>query len=579
MNVWNRKVVFLLSVTLIVWLLGNAGIAVAGDEGLEGVQGVVSHHGGYGVNMELLGWSDGQLRPFYMPHVQKQGNRYILYASELVGTGTYYNPLTKAMEYDGTSIVDITNPRHPTYLFHLPSLYGTPNNEGRANRVCPGDELPGQLYPGKYFLVRSDGQTSQTLWDVTNPAAPVFIMKLIDNLTYTHKMYWDCVSGYIVLPHSTGGTLPAAATRPSWLTTTAIPGGWKSGGGATSTACGTTTGCVVSIMDLHDPYHPKYINEWGLVGQTPTSVPVRAGSGSTGGYPQRPVMIHEDVIFTDPPTNSYPGYGTRLYASYGVGVGGDGWDQVADLNAIININHAVNSDADILAAQIGAMKTSYEFGTHTLWPWLHIPMADFAENYPPGISTVVPGQTNGGAGQPPNPRIQDFVLDTTEGTNNGCVGWRAMARVVDANYLAAGELMTVATIDVPALTKHVDYCANDARFGSHGLSEDIFPPFQNRFQAIAWFSGGVRIFDLRNPFHPKEVAFFVPDSNQNTTQNCATRNGVTACSNTIGIDNCATDDRGYVTCVDRYNTGIFVFELTGEAREALYGKDEGHGWH
>ena len=528
MNVWNRKVVFLLSVTLIVWLLGNAGIAVAEEGGLEGVKGVETHHGGYGVNMELLGYTDLQGRPSYHPHVQKQGDRYILYASEHVGTGTYLNPMNGQMEYDGTSIVDITNPRHPIYLKHLPSLYGLPNNEARSMRVCAGDDLPGKLYPGKYFMVRSDGQVSQTLWDVTNPAAPVFIMKLIDNLTYTHKISWDCVSGYIALPHSTGGTLPAAAKLPSWLTSHTIPSGWINGPGS---PC-APLGCTTSILDMHDPYNPVYINEWGLLGQTPTT-----------SVTPTPTFVHEMVVSTDAV------YGTRLYSAGGTGVSGNGTDQVADLSKLVALGHQVKTDADIMAVQIGAMKLSYEFGSHTVWPWYHIPMADFAENYPPGAGTVAGNL---------NPRIQDFVLDTTEGTNNGCVGWRANARVVDANYLAGGQLMVVASIDAPAMTKRVDYCANDARFGSHGLSEDLYPPFKNRFQAIAWFSGGVRIWDIRNPFHPKEVAFFVPNTNQNTEQNCATRNGVTSCSITIGINNCATDDRGLVSCVDRYGTGAYV---------------------
>jgi hypothetical protein len=521
MNTCNKKLVLLLFVTLIVWLLG--GSCLAADQG-----DVDRTPYGVGVNMHVVGYNDMQGRPSYMPHVQKQGSRYILYASEHVGTGAYLNPMNGQMEYDGTSIIDVTNPHHPIYLHHLPSLYGPPNNERRHIRVCAGDDLPGKLYPGKYFAVGSDGQVSHTLWDVTDPANPVLISKLIDNLTYTHKESWDCESGYIAMPKN-------SAT-------------WHSSGAACTTSPGG--GCNIAIFDLHDPYNPKYITDWGLVGQTP---------GST--VTPKPAMVHETVISTDPV------YGTRLYGAYGISVSGDGWLQVADLSKILALGHPVTTDADILAGQLGVQKMSYEFGMHSFWPFLHIPMADFAQNYPPAAGPV-PGNTN--------PLVQDFGLASTEGTNNGCVGWRAIAWVVDLNY--PSEPQTVANIQIPALQGkgEFDFCANDARFGSHGISEDLYPPFKNRFNAIAWFSGGVRVWDLRNPFQPKEVAWFVPNPNQNTEQNCATRNGVTTCSNTIGTNNAATDDRGYVYAVDRYGTGAYVFELTGKARDEVFNLEPHH---
>ncbi len=516
MNKCSRKFVLLLFVTVsMVCVLGTIQLAVAQNK-------VPTNYMGKGVNMEVVGYNDLQGRPSYMPNVQKQGNRYILYASEHVGTGAYLNPMNGQMEYDGTSILDVTDPQNPIYLKHLPSLYGPPNNEARHVRTCAGSDLPGKLYPGKYFMVRSDGQISHTLWDVTNPKNPVLISKLIDNLTYTHKESWDCVSGYIAMPKSS---------------TT-----WKSSGSACTTIPGA--GCDIAIFDLHDPYNPKYVTDWGLVGQTPgsTVTPV-------------PAMVHETVISTDPV------YGTRLYGAYGISVSGDGWLQVADLSKILALGHPVATDADILAAQIGVQKMSYEYGMHSFWPWLHIPMADWAQNYPAAAGPVA-GNTN--------PQVQDFGLATTEGTNNGCVGWRAMAVVVDLNYPSEPE--TIANMSVPALQGkgEFDFCANDARFGSHSISEDLYLPFHNRFNAIAWFSGGVHIWDLRNPFQPVDIAWFVPNINTNTEQNCATRNGVTSCDIVVGTNNAATDDRGYVYIVDRYGTGTHILQLTGSAKTALF---------
>jgi hypothetical protein len=520
MRTCGKKLALLLFASFIASLLGSTVMALAQVEGIE-------QDGGVGVHMKLVGSNDLQGRPSYMPHVQKQGGRYILYAGEHVGTGAYLNPMTGKTEYDGTSIIDVTNPSHPIYLKHLPSLYGPPNNERRHVRVCAGDDLPGKKYPGKYFMVGSDGQVSHTLWDVTDPANPIFISKLIDNLTYTHKESWDCASGYIAMPQSS----------PSW----------KSGG----SGC-TGHGCNIAVFDLSDPYKPKYVTDWGLVGQTPrsTTTPV-------------PAMVHETVIYTDPV------YGTRLYAAYGVGVGGDGWLQVADLSKILALGHPVATDDDIRAVQIGVEKMSYEFGMHSLWPWLHIPMADFAQNAPAAAGPV-PGNTN--------PRVQDFALASTEGTNKegGCDGWRAMGFVVDLNY--PSEPQVVANMDVPALQGkgQLDFCANDARFGAHGISEDLYLPFKNRFNAIAWFAGGVHVFDLRNPFHPKDIAWFIPNVNKNAQPSCATRNGVKSCHTAIGTNNAATDDRGFVYIVDRWGSGAHILELTGEAREQLFAVEPPH---
>jgi hypothetical protein len=308
----------------------------------------------------------------------------------------------------------------------------------------------------------------------------------------------------------------------------------------------TGHGCDIAIFDLRDPYKPKYVTDWGLVGQTPNSTVTPA-----------PSMVHETVIYTDPV------YGTRLYGAYGIGVNGDGWLQVADLNKIIALGHPVTTDDDIRTAQIGVQKTSYEFGMHSFWPWLHIPMADFAENTPAAAGSV-PGNTN--------PRVQDFALASTESTNKegGCDGWRAIGFVVDLNYPSQPQI--IANMDVPALQGkgQLDFCANDARFGAHGISEDLYLPFKNRFNAIAWFSGGVHVFDLRDPFHPKDIAWFIPDINQNTQPSCATRNGVKSCHTVVGTNNAATDDRGFVYIVDRWGSGTHILELTGKAREQLF---------
>ena len=65
-----------------------------------------------------------------------------------------------------------------------------------------------------------------------------------------------------------------------------------------------------------------------------------------------------------------------------------------------------------------------------------------------------------------------------------------------------------------------------------------------------FFNGGVRVYDLANPFQPKEVAYFVP--------------GAPALSpkGAIQINDVFVDDRGLVFIGDRFTGGLYVLEMT-----------------
>src|SRR5579872_2048586 len=76
-------------------------------------------------NMELVGYNDLQGRSAYQPTIHKQGNRWIAYIGHHGGSSM--NSITRKMEDNGTSIVDVTDPKHPKYLAHIP---GAPHLPG-----------------------------------------------------------------------------------------------------------------------------------------------------------------------------------------------------------------------------------------------------------------------------------------------------------------------------------------------------------------------------------------------------------------------------------------------------------------
>lgn len=91
--------------------------------------------------MRLLGHHDLQARSGYHPVINEQNGRWIAYVGHHGGRAV--NSLTGVVEPNGTSILDVTDPRNPKYLAHIPGEEG----EGEAGgaqmvRACNGRDLP-----------------------------------------------------------------------------------------------------------------------------------------------------------------------------------------------------------------------------------------------------------------------------------------------------------------------------------------------------------------------------------------------------------------------------------------------------
>ena len=125
-------------------------------------------HGEESLNTRLVGADDLQARSAYQPLPVEQDSRHILYVGH--HAGEMLNPLTNAVEVNGTSIVDVTDPTNPVYLHHIPA---TGDAQGaQMVQVCSGADLP-DADPGETYLLRSNGNESHELWDVSDPAALV----------------------------------------------------------------------------------------------------------------------------------------------------------------------------------------------------------------------------------------------------------------------------------------------------------------------------------------------------------------------------------------------------------------------
>ena len=103
-----------------------------------------------------------------------------------------------------------------------------------------------------------------------------------------------------------------------------------------------------------------------------------------------------------------------------------------------------------------------------------------------------------------------------------------------------------------------NYCTRGARYGVHSSEENFRNPYYGKLTFLAYFTGGVRVWDIREPQAPVEVAFYVPEANANTDPDGYMTN------------NLEVDNRGFIYVVDRNGAGMDILQLTGKALDIAF---------
>ena len=181
-------------------------------------------------------------------------------------------------------------------------------------------------------------------------------------------------------------------------------------------------------------------------------------------------------------------------------------------------------------------------GAHTVFPMKGMPIAEFAHDKD--------GQS------------RDIVMIVDEAILNECNEPRQMVWFADVTTEA--RPMMISSWTVPEASGN--FCQRGGRFGAHSSNESMASVYYKKMAFIAFFNAGVRALDIRDPYHPKEVGYFIPGITDKTDKRCVTVDGKDRCKVAIQTNNLETDDRGYVYIVDRANTGMHILELTGDAR-------------
>src|SRR5439155_1460389 len=157
-------------------------------------------------------------------------------------------------------------------------------------------------------------------------------------------------------------------------------------------------------------------------------------------------------------------------------------------------------------------------GAHTTFPVLRQPVPDFSDN------------TSGA--------VRDFVVITNESTANECQENRQLVYIADVT--TESKPFNVSNYQVPEAPQQ--FCQVGGRFGSHSSSENFTPIYYRRIMFFAWFNAGVRAVDIRDPFNPVEIAFYIPATTANTDVRCRDNNDPSTCKIAFQTNNVDVDD-------------------------------------
>jgi len=139
-----------------------------------------------------------------------------------------------------------------------------------------------------------------------------------------------------------------------------------------------------------------------------------------------------------------------------------------------------------------------------------------------------------------------LMLVSDESTENNAKDWPKLIWVLDAREET--NLVPIATCPMP---DHRAYAAA-GRFGAHNIHENVPLPTAWQSDQIVlgtFFNGGLRAYDISNPYQPKEVGVFIPPAPP------------MAPTGTIQLNDVFVDEREIVYTVDRHVGGLYILEM------------------
>jgi hypothetical protein len=242
------------------------------------------------------------------------------------------------------------------------------------------------------------------------------------------------------------------------------------------------------IVDVRQPSRPLEVGRWWL-------------PGTRDGDPEPPPARHAtfDSGFRAHNTNVYPRRPDRAWVGYL-----DGGAVILDISDLAH--------------------------PRLVSRW------DYHPPFPGFTHTVLPLLSRG------------LMIVSDEAVRDGGEDWPKLVWIVDVRDET--NPVPIATCPSPSVE---EFRGRGGRYGAHNLHENRPAPGAWSSETIVvgtFFNGGVRAYDVSDPFRPTEVAYHVPAAPRGSR------------AGAIQINDVFVDDRGIVFAVDRLVGGLYVLEMT-----------------
>ena len=242
------------------------------------------------------------------------------------------------------------------------------------------------------------------------------------------------------------------------------------------------------IIDVRDPSRPREVGRWWLPG-------TRVGDAAP------PPVRHRrfDAGFRSHNTNVYPERPERAYVGYIDG-------------GLVILDIADKSRPELVAR------------------------LDYSPPMPGFTHTVLPLFS------------KELLIVSDEAVRPRGEDWPKLTWIVDASEETSP--MIVGSLPLPPLD---DFVARGGRFGAHNLHENHPLPTAFRSDTLifgAFFSGGVRVYDVSNAYQPEEVAYYIPPPPPGSP------------AGVVQINDVYVDENRLIYAIDRHKGGLYILELT-----------------
>jgi hypothetical protein len=143
---------------------------------------------------------------------------------------------------------------------------------------------------------------------------------------------------------------------------------------------------------------------------------------------------------------------------------------------------------------------------------------------------------------------RDLLVVTDESIQDDGADWPKLVWLLDARD--EKNLVSIGTLPVSGVKPLLH---KGGRCGAHNVHEN--PPAKGAWKSEnivlgTFFNAGVRAYDITDPYDPREVAWFIPDTPERSPVG------------TVQVNDVFVDDRGVVFCVDRHAGGLYALEMT-----------------